>query len=119
MEIVGQPCWSLIGQSHATMLLFAMQSDGFSRVVPCGSRFKDSNEGEEKHMRAHACTYAPHVKCNNTHIIVKPRTLCTLYKPPQLCLTASREDGSCETASETTVLMPSRLFQANYTDSVD
>ena len=119
MEVVGQPCWSLIGQSHATMSLFAIKSDGFIRVVPCGSRFKDSIEGEEKHMHAHACTYAPHVKSSITHIIVKPHTLCALYQPPQLCLNASREDGSYETASETTVVMPSRLFQTNYTDSVD
>ena len=46
------------GMTHATILLFAVQSDGFIRVVPCGGRFKDSNEGEEKHMRAHACTHA-------------------------------------------------------------
>ena len=101
------------------MSLFAMQSDGFIRVVPCDSRFKDSNEGDEKHMRAHAWTYAPHVKCSITHIILKSSTLYTLYKPPQLCLSASREDGSWETASEMTVLIPSRLFQANYTDPVD
>ena len=51
--------------THTTILLFAVRSDGFIRVVPCGGRFKDSNEGEEKHMRAHTCTHARTHECTS------------------------------------------------------